>query len=297
MSKIAIVTGAGRCHSSIILISNNRNPGSGIGLASAQALASRSGWKVYILDFNTTAGEAAAAQIGPSASFIQVDITNYKSLANSFKTIFQLEKRLDFVFANAGIGERATFYTVHDTGIEPPPECPELTKVVDVVLNGVINTAYLARHYFRLTPDDVAADKSLVITASCGAFYPSYYSPIYTAAKHGVLGFMRSIAPIYYKEDKIRVNAVCPGTVKTNLLSSVEWAAFPTEYFTPVEKIVEAVLIFVDGKDTSDKGRDVGVMNSKAIECSGRNHYYREQYEYCDEPMKLVMQSTERTSF
>lgn len=32
----------------------------------------------------------------------------------------------------------------------------------------------------------------------------------------------------------------------------------------------------------------------KAVECSGRNRYYREQPEYCDEPMRAVMASTDR---
>lgn len=199
------------------------------------------------------------------------------------------------MYANAGIGERSTFYKTYDTGSEPPPEPPEMKKIIDICLNSVICTASLARHYFRISPVEARGHRNLVITASCGALYPSYYSPIYTAAKHAVLGFMRCIAPIYYKTDGIRVNAVLPGTVKTNLLTKDEWAEFPAEYFTPVEKIVETVMMFLDGKDGSEKGKGIGVMNGKAVECSGDNHYYREQPEYCDGPMRIVMESTERT--
>jgi len=249
---------------------------------------------VYILDANAAAGESAASSI-ENVSFLSVDLTVYPSLAQTFQTIFESEKRIDFVFANAGIGEKGTFYKTYDTGSAPPPEPPELHKIIDILVNGVINTAYLARHYFRLSPEDARCERNLVITASCGSLYPSYYSPIYTAGKHAVLGFMRSISPIYYKSDGIRVNAVLPGTVKTNLLTKAEWAQFPEEYFTPVEKIVEAVLIFVDGKDDTEKGKGITVMNGKAIECSGKNHFYRDQYEYCDEPMRIVMESTERT--
>jgi NAD(P)-dependent dehydrogenase (short-subunit alcohol dehydrogenase family) len=86
-----------------------------------------------------------------------------------------------------------------------------------------------------------------------------------------------------YRQYGIRVNAVLPGTVQTNLLSKDEWASFPAEYFTPVQKIAEAVAKFVDGDD-----------RGKAIECSGSKHYYREQPEFCDEGMRTVMESTDR---
>jgi NAD(P)-dependent dehydrogenase (short-subunit alcohol dehydrogenase family) len=161
--------------------------------------------------------------------------------------------------------------------------------LIDINLKSVITTTYLANHYMRKSPKDT--DKSIVMTASCGGLYPSYYSPIYTAAKHGVVGFMRSIAPWYYHKAGVRVNAICPGVVKTNLLSNAEWANFPEEYFTPVEKIAETVMMLVEGKDDSGK-KGMGVLQGKAVEISGRNHYYREAVEYCDEAMKAVMGST-----
>ncbi|KAB5554320.1 hypothetical protein GE09DRAFT_1120543, partial [Coniochaeta sp. 2T2.1] len=152
------------------------------------------------------------------------------------------------------------------------------SKIIDVCLTSAATTAYLAQHYMRLTP----GEKSLIFTASCGALYPAYGAPIYTAAKHGVLGLMRAMAPRLWRNDKVRVNAVLPGTVKTNLHTEESWKQFPEEYFTPVEKIVEAVLILLDGTETG-----------KAIECNGQNHYYREQYEYCDDAMRAVMSSTD----
>lgn len=89
------------------------------------------------------------------------------------------------------------------------------------------------------------------------------------------------------------MNAVLPGTVRTNLLTSKEWENFPREYFTPVEKIVEVVIMFVDGEDKV-KGEGEGMLKGKAVECSGNNHYYREQPEHCDDAMRAVMQSTDK---
>jgi NAD(P)-dependent dehydrogenase (short-subunit alcohol dehydrogenase family) len=167
-----------------------------------------------------------------------------------------------------------------------------MKKLTDVLLNGVIITSYLARHYFRLSPEEAKGDRNLVLTASCSAFYPAPYCPIYCAIKHGIVGMARSLAAVYYPKDGIRVNAVCPGTVRTSLLSGEEWTQFPVEYFTPVEVIVKAVLIFIDGKDDTDKGKEIKVMNAKVIECSGNNYYYRQQLDYCDEGMRKVMEST-----
>lgn len=76
------------------------------------------------------------------------------------------------------------------------------------------------------------------MTESCGGLYTSYYSPIYTATKHGFIGLMRCIPRYFWFQNKIRVNAICPGVVKANLLDVKEWANFLEEYFTPVEKIV-----------------------------------------------------------
>jgi len=270
-----------------------------MGLAVAQALSKRGSWDIHIIDMNTSAGEAAATSL--PATFHYANCTSYPSLSSVFKTVFLSTSRLDFVFANAGIAEKTNFYAHHDTGIEPPP--PFDLRVVDICLDSVVLTSYLALHYFRLTKVD-GVDKSLVMTASCGGIYPSYYSPTYSAAKHGIVGLMRSLAKSYWINDKIRVNAICPGVVKTNLLTATEWGSFPEEYFTPVEKIVESVLILVDGKDGTAENRIDGepellpggkknVLWGEAVEISGTNHYYREAPKICDEAMRAVMKATD----
>lgn len=263
-----------------------------MGLAVAKALASRGGWSIHILDLNAEAGEKAVASLGSIATFHKTNVADYDSIASSFKAAFAKDRRLDFVFANAGIGEKTSFYRDHDTeGIEPPEAPAEGILIIDVCLKSVICTSWLAQHYFRLSPK--GNDRNLVMTASCGGIYPSFYSATYSAAKHGVVGHMRSIAPQFWRAHGIRVNAICPGTVKTNLLNESEWETFPPEYFTPIEKIVEVVLIMIDGRDDSEKGKNLGEMRGRAIEISGKNHYYREAPEYSDEGMRAVMGATD----
>ena len=61
---------------------------------------------------------------------------------------------------------------------------------------------------------------------------------------------------------------------------------------TPIEKIVEVVLMLVDGGDMID-AKGVKIAGDKAlglaVEVNRRNHYFREMPEYCDESMRLIM--------
>jgi NAD(P)-dependent dehydrogenase (short-subunit alcohol dehydrogenase family) len=133
-----------------------------MGLAVAEALETRGNWKLHLLDVNENAGSAVVKKLGSAATFHKTDVTNYSSLAQVFGSIFKAEGRLDFVFANAGVVERWNFYANHEQS--PPPEPDHLTT--DINLKAVINTSYLAQHYFRLSPP---GDKSLVMTGSTGA--------------------------------------------------------------------------------------------------------------------------------
>jgi NAD(P)-dependent dehydrogenase (short-subunit alcohol dehydrogenase family) len=274
-----------------------------MGLAVAQALARRGGWKLHLLDLRPPLEEV------DNATFHKVNVTNYDSLATTFQTVFDADGRLDFVYANAGIVERFDWYEAHPAGKPPPP--PDQT-VVDINLKSVINTSWLAQHYFRQSTR--SQNKNLVMTASVGGLYRCQVSPCYCATKHGVVGFMRSIAPFYFKDKTInaRVNCICPGTVRTNLLDAAAWGTFDPGVFVPIEKIVSTVLMLIDGHDSGGTGLDGKALSDaltgsnghagdklwgKAVELSGSKHYYRDQPGYCDDHMATCMLATERTTY
>ncbi|KAK3724875.1 hypothetical protein LTR37_000923 [Vermiconidia calcicola] len=268
--KVSIITGGG----------------SGMGYAVAAELAQRGGWVVNLLDLNAEAGGEAAKRFG--ATFHKIDVTDYPSLGVAFKNVYKAHKRLDFVFANAGIAERGDFYATNNTGEEPPP-APN-TLPIEINVTSVINTSYLAQHYLRQTPDDGLGPRSIVITASCGGFYSCPAACIYGASKFAALGWARNIAGPMYKRDGIRVNAICPGTVRTNLLSDDLWEKFPKEYFVPIEKVVEVVMMLLDGDGKQADGADFQkALVGQTVEILGTSHYFRTQVEYCDEAMAAVM--------
>lgn len=242
------------------------------------------------MDFNPQASKAIEGI--PNTFFHQIDITNYPALGIVFRDIFRRHRQIDFVYANAGIAESYNEYYELGTTVtsdEPPPAPSTLSKVIDIMITAAATTAFLAQHYFRLSPPVHKGARSIVFTASAASLYPSSPMPIYAAAKHAVLGLMRSIAPKLWRYDGVRVNAVLPGSVLTNLLA--DWSQFPDQYATPVESIVKAVLIFVDGKDASKP--EIGVIQGQAIECSGKNQFYRDQYPFCDEMMRIIMEGAD----
>lgn len=162
-----------------------------MGLAIAKALVNASGasWKVHILDTKQDAGSQAVAALGgpEHAVFHKADVTDYEQLATAFRTAFSDggRRRLDYVFANAGIFERRKYFADEDDTSDAqeddePPPAPDYVAL-DVNFKGAVNTVHLARHYISRSPDVQAG--SIVITASCSSFWPTYWAPIYTASK------------------------------------------------------------------------------------------------------------------
>ena len=106
--------------------------------------------------------------------------------------------------------------------------------------------------------------------------------------------FVRSIASAYLQSN-IRTYAICPGTVRTNLLDQAGLDSFPADYFTPVSKIASTVEMLVnggDGKDSKGVEKRGAQATGLAVEINGENHYFREQHEYCDDKMRRVMEAT-----
>lgn len=154
-----------------------------MGLAVTQALVERGDWTVHVIDVS----QPRLDEVEKSSSRIKshkADVTDYDQLASVLPKVFESSHRrnIDFVFANAGVIESQDFYKTQRTDPLPPPDL----RSIDVDLKGLILTCYLAQHYFRRS-EHKGKGASLILTASCGGFYPSHYSPMYTAAKRRLL--------------------------------------------------------------------------------------------------------------
>jgi len=242
----------------------------GMGLAVAPKLI-QDGWSVTIVDLNERLGTDVAVSLGKNAAFVQADVTRYSDQVAAFETTFGAYGRIDFVFANAGIAGKADFY---DAPTSWPPEPPSML-VEDICLRGVIYTSHLAMQYMRRNKP---VGGVIVTTASAASIYASPELPLYAAAKHGVLGLMRSMS-IPLKAEGIRVNSILPGAIRTTLHSEDTWEQFPKDDFTPIEEVVDAVLSVVN--DPSATG--------KALEISAGEVFDRAQLGFSNETMRRIM--------
>jgi NAD(P)-dependent dehydrogenase (short-subunit alcohol dehydrogenase family) len=191
-SKVALITGAG----------------SGIGLASALAFA-REGARVVAVDVDARAGEAAAEQLrsaGAAAHFVRADVSQSADCARMVAEAERVFGALHVLFNNAGI-----MLPADDDAVNTDEATWDLT--MNVNLKGVFLGCKHGIPALRR-----AGGGSVINTASFVALLGAATPQLaYTASKGGVLALSRELAVIHARE-KIRVNALCPGPLKTELL-------------------------------------------------------------------------------
>ncbi|KAJ8348005.1 hypothetical protein SKAU_G00265940 [Synaphobranchus kaupii] len=92
--------------------------------------------------------------------------------------------------------------------------------MVEINLNGVIRGTYLALQHMK--KENGGEGGVIVNIASMAGLGPQLTSPIYTATKHGIVGFTRALAGASQASGYgVRINAFCPAYVKTALLDFV----------------------------------------------------------------------------
>lgn len=180
----------------------------GIGQATAIAFASR-GANVVIADIVEDPEQATAKAIaaaGGKSVFVQCDVADAASVKAMVEKTIATFGRLDFAFNNAGV-EGAQGNT---------RDCTEENwdRTIGVNLKGV----WLCMK--EELPHLLKQGGAIVNCASVAGLMGFPGLPAYVASKHAVVGLTKTAALEYAKEG-VRINAVCPGVIKTAMVDRV----------------------------------------------------------------------------
>ncbi|WP_022964230.1 SDR family oxidoreductase [Halopseudomonas pelagia] len=222
--KVALVTGGA----------------AGIGQATAEAFAAQ-GAKVVVSDISQAAGEAVVQGIkaaGGEAVFVACNVARADEVKALMEAVITHYGRLDCAFNNAGIeieqdkladGNEEVFDSIMDVNVKGVWQCMRFQIPLMLAQGG----------------------GAIVNTASVAALGAAPKMSIYSASKHAVLGLTRSAA-VEYAKKSIRINAVCPAVIDTEMFRraaavdprKAEFAAamHPVGRIGKAEEIAAAVL-------------------------------------------------------
>lgn len=204
--------------------------GGGIGRATALAFAAR-GSRLLLTDIDPASGEAvaeAARAAGAEAIFMRVDVTHAAEAAAAVTRCVEAFGRLDCAVNNAGVAHRQLRVDEIDE--------PTFDRMIEVNLKGVL---------FGMQPQlrQMLAQRggAIVNVASKAGIGGAPKLGAYAAAKHAVVGLTRTAA-LEYGRRGIRVNAVCPSYIHTEMVRALTEhaeAAAMLEAASPMKRLGE----------------------------------------------------------
>jgi len=186
----------------------------GIGKATAEKFV-QEGARVVICDVNEAVGQETANDLGENCTFYKVDISDRQIVQTWIEEVISAFERIDILVNNAGILRDATLVKVKDGELVKQMSEEIFDAVISVNLKGVFNcTQAVAPYMIR------QAAGSIINASSVVGLDGNFGQTNYVASKAGVVGMTKVWARELGRYN-IRVNAVAPGMILTEMLLSM----------------------------------------------------------------------------
>ena len=186
----------------------------GIGKATAMRFI-KEGAKVVICDVDEASGQAFVEELGSGTLFYQVNVTDRHAVQTWVDDVVQKMGRVDVLVNNAGITRDGLFVKYKEGEIVGQMPEKDFDLVINVNLKGVFNCAQ------AVTPQMIKQGGGVILNASSiVGLYGNFGQTNYAATKSGVIGMTKTWARELGRY-QIRVNAICPGFVLTEMVQKM----------------------------------------------------------------------------
>ncbi len=187
---------------------------SGIGKATAIKFASE-GAKVIICDVDKTAGQAFVEDLGNDSVFYKINVVDRDEVQGWIDDVVKKFGRIDVLVNNAGITRDGLFVKYKNGELVSQMDEKDFDLVIAVNLKGVFNCTQ------AVTPKMIEQSGGVILNASSiVGLYGNFGQTNYAATKFGVIGMTKTWSRELGKFN-IRVNAVCPGFILTEMVKKM----------------------------------------------------------------------------
>ncbi len=187
---------------------------SGIGKATAIKFASE-GAKVIICDVDKTAGQAFVEDLGNDSVFYKINVVDRDEVQGWIDDVVKKFGRIDVLVNNAGITRDGLFVKYKNGELVSQMDEKDFDLVIAVNLKGVFNCTQ------AVTPKMIEQGGGVILNASSiVGLYGNFGQTNYAATKFGVIGMTKTWSREIGKFN-IRVNAVCPGFILTEMVKKM----------------------------------------------------------------------------
>jgi len=187
---------------------------SGIGKATAIKFASE-GARVIICDVDETAGQAFVNELGNDSVFYKINVVDRDEVQGWIDDVVEKYGRIDVLVNNAGITRDGIFVKYKNGELVSQMSEKDFDLVIAVNLKGVFNCTQ------AVTPKMIEQGGGVILNASSiVGLYGNFGQTNYAATKFGVIGMTKTWSRELGKFN-IRVNAVCPGFILTEMVKKM----------------------------------------------------------------------------